>query len=377
MIEHRQCGNHPTSRPITNARYLENKRVDQAIGSDFESTATATATDNGSNGIENESLPWALTGTALEYVQTGRQALAAIAAYLYERDFDKIIFPGHYCESMISPFIDVGFEIVSVPVKDSIRMDLGKTWDEAHKFLGRTAVFGMLYFGELPDKEYSDFVRSLSNSGIPYVEDETHRLFQPGGVDADFTVGSLRKLLPVADGAYLRHKKQNNVVAEITDNQSAELRWLAMDAKAKNDTDFLEKMTKANEALELGHGAASMSERSLATINSLNYQKLASQRTSNAKVLYSLLNDLGIPTLERDWGQITPSHLVIKTIDAAQLQRQLAQYQVYCPIHWAAPNQQPRQSKWKDGLLSIPVDHRYGDSDMERIVNVLRKEWKK
>lgn len=339
------------------------------VGSDFETAGAGWYSD------ATKRAPWDFPETNIEYVQSGRQALAAIAIHLKMRGHDRVIFPGHFCQSMTSPFIAAGFDVVPVPVTDSVRMDLERTWESIQESIETTVVFGMLFFGEEPSQSYVDFVRSLSLLGIPTIEDETHRVFRPGGVEAEFSFGSLRKLLPVADGAYIRHRNRANILSELATNNVGDLRWAAMDSKALGALNSFEAMQEANLALEAELAATRMSDRSISSLNSLDYAKLSKQRATNATAMYSVLEGSGVRILDRAWREIVPSHLVVRTTNATRLQKEMAAHRIYCPIHWSAPTTNLSKLKWRNDLVSVPIDHRYGPSDMERVALTLRKVW--
>jgi dTDP-4-amino-4,6-dideoxygalactose transaminase len=60
-----------------------------------------------------------------------------------------------------------------------------------------------------------------------------------------------------------------------------------------------------------------------------------------------------------------------------QFKEKLIGEKIYCPIHWPVPIQ-IKVEKYKNSFglyrseLSIPCDQRYGISDMERIVSVIK-----
>lgn len=359
-----------SQRPKPGATVLSlGEGTTNSIGADFETADTQWHTD------APQRAPWDFPEATVEYVQTGRHALAAIAERLRKRGHDRVVLPGHFCESMTSPFIKAGFEIVPVAVTDPVRMDLDRIWDAVQESVESTVFFGMLFFGEEPDNSYVDFVRTLASDGVPVIDDETHRVFRPGGVNAEFAIGSLRKLLPVADGAYIRHGERANIISDLITNNAGDLRWAAMDAKALNKPYSFTAMQEANSALETELTAARISNRSISSLKSLNYTKLSTQRVANARALVSALEGSGVQILERNWNGIVPSHLVVRTRDSSRLQHDMAARRIYCPIHWTSPTANFPGLKWRDDLLSVPIDHRYRASDMERAASTLRKLW--
>jgi hypothetical protein len=55
--------------------------------------------------------------------------------------------------------------------------------------------------------------------------------------------------------------------------------------------------------------------------------------------------------------------------------KRLEESDIYCPVHWPAPAHcDPAVRDMADTILTIPTDHRYGKADMDRIASVLYKK---
>jgi len=52
-------------------------------------------------------------------------------------------------------------------------------------------------------------------------------------------------------------------------------------------------------------------------------------------------------------------------------QQVLQQHSVYCPVEWVCHTADTTATDLSSRILSIPIDHRYGRDDMERIVTAL------
>lgn len=342
----------------------------RAIGSDFESMP------------EEELLPvetpppWERPGLSTAYAETGRQALSIIGDVLRTRGRSTLIVPGYLCESMIVPFRNGGWRIRSIPLDEDLRYP-----SDFASFLERSLDGAVLllasYFGRRPDASHAAMASEARERGAVIIEDETHRLLQPGGTDADFSFASLRKVLPVADGAYVQGD------AEILDRISALAeddsgRWAAMDAKRSaidgtGDIDHRSLFVAANEVLEEDGRLLRATSRTRTTVQVLPYESMAATRRENAAVLRQLLDRAGLPTLSLGPDDV-PSHLVVRVSAPHDLQRRLASSNIFTSIHWPEVTAIGSDRPWRDDLLSIPVDHRYGIDDMQRIGALLVEE---
>ncbi|UJP08919.1 hypothetical protein L2X99_10540 [Microbacterium sp. KUDC0406] len=306
--------------------------------------------------------PWAHAGP-IQYVQTGRQALAALAAVLEHERRDTLLVPAFLCESMIAAFPANRWTLRTYDVAEPLEIaanDLLRVADAVDP--ARTAALTIAYFGAEPDVTHVAAVRGLQARGIRVIEDETHRVLGALRPLGDYAMASLRKVLPVADGAYLR-----GLPREIELGYRAHRGWEAMDLKRVGSfTEARSVFSEAEEVLEATDGLAPVraSGRTMQTIAVLDYERLRSRRRDNAQVLRSVLsrNDRLRIVSTAD----LPSHVVIHVEDARYVQSELARQEIFCPMHWPRPERM-RDVPWPRELLSVPVDHRYDTADMERV----------
>lgn len=337
------------------------------IGSDFPSLSPSV--------LEDDSRPpWERDGQATLYTETGRQALAIARRVLERRGVDRILVPAYLCESMVEPFRLRGWRIGLLETSRELGLRRGGgDWNRLRNSPRRTAVLLASYFGYSPDDEHVALAKEARACGAYVIEDETHRPFTPGGVEADLTFSSLRKLLPLADGAYVQG--DSDVLAEIEALDEAEgERWNAMDLKrdAADPTQHRAAMIEANRRLEGPDRLFRASERTMETLGRLPYGLFARRRHENAHTLRASLARVGISSLRGSEAPVA-SHLVAVMEDPQGVQKRLASEQVYCPIHWPRVPDLGADAPWRSDLLSFPIDHRYGCVDMERIVTVLEE----
>jgi len=337
------------------------------IGSDFPSLAPAMLEDNSQP-------PWDRGGEKTAYTETGRQALTIVRNVLDRRGVNQILVPAYLCESMVEPFRGGGWRIGLLETSRELALRRGGAdWTSSRDSRRRTAILLASYFGFSPDEEHIALAEEARSDGAYVIEDETHRSFAPGGVEADLRFGSLRKLLPLADGAYVQGDDEVLAEIEVLDQAEGE-RWIAMDLKrdAAAAVECRAAMIAANQRLETTDRPFRASERTLASLRRLPYELFARRRRENAQVLRAGLARLRISPLRTSEAPV-PSHLVIAVEDPQSMQKRLASERIYCPIHWPRVPDLGAGVVWRSDLLSLPVDHRYGSADMGRIVAVLEE----
>lgn len=328
---------------------------DRPIGSFFESAPELS--------LQVSSTPPWERAAPVQYVQTGRQALAALAEVLEQEGRDTLLVPAYLCDSMIESFAPERWALRPYEVSERIEIvpeeleRLGRECDPS-----RTAALTIAYFGNEPNVAHVQAVQHLQQHGVRVIEDETHRVLGELTPLGDYGVASLRKVLPVADGAYVR-----GLVSTLPLGDRPHRGWEAMDLKRDGDlAGARDAFSEAHEVLESADviSPAQASTRTLQTIRELDYDFMRSQRRLNAQALQDSLSLHDGVRLVAAAG--VPSHVVIQVDDAKRTQAALAERSIFCPIHWPQPSRM-QSSDWRWGLLSLPVDHRYDRADMERM----------
>lgn len=338
------------------------------VGSDFASMAPDML-------LAESDPPWKKSGCETVYTETGRQALTIVSRVLARRGVDEVLVPSHLCESMVEPFRRAGWRIGVLELSSDLRLDRRVDWNHIRHRGRRMAVLLASYFGQEPDRSHLQIAQDAKDCGATVIEDETHRVFAPGGVDADITFASLRKLLPVADGAYVQGDPE--ILAEVAALRAGDgQRWVAMDMKRRSLAEgstpvHREAMRTANLVLEDSGRLCGPSVRTMDTIRRLPYERFAATRTRNASILRDALASTSAKAALSICAPV-PSHLVVRVERPIALQRHLATLRVYCPIHWPPVSGLPTAA-WRSDLLSLPIDHRYGPTDMMWVAEAVRR----
>lgn len=296
-------------------------------------------------------------------VQSGRQALALVADALASIGENRIRVPEYLCDSMIEPFICAGWEILPYPLDDDLilrpettRFDQGEVWLLAP------------YFGRHLEREVSQWA---AERNAPVILDQTHCVLYPDPTPVKFQVASLRKTLPLASGGYACGPVDSPPDAADTAPVSTYLtaerdKSASLETGASTDG-ARELYAAADAAITRSSRPQRIDARSKARLEALDGGAMLGQRRSNAEVLVASLS--GLPDLRPLRGMAdSPAAAFVscRTSAPRDLQGFLASHNIFCPIHWPEPTYL-RLTDWRNDLISLPIDHRYGVDHMERI----------
>jgi len=197
---------------------------------------------------------------------------------------------------------------------------------------------------------------------------------------ADYAFTSLRKALPVPDGALVTPP-----FAMILDDQPASAfalaklaGGLAKDARRfepAEDSSFLALLRQGEELLD-GDGAyrAAMSWMSASLLEGIDRDAVAARRRRNFVDLAARIEPLGLrPIVPLAEGSV-PLFLPVRLAGRDAVRQELAGEGIFCPAHWPAPAGAlgvASAARLYESELSLVIDQRYDAADMERIAAVL------
>lgn len=219
--------------------------------------------------------------------------------------------------------------------------------------------------------------------GTVLVEDHTHDPLSPWArrSTADYAVASLRKYLPLPDGALLWSPTGNALPAAPTRIEpAAEEKLRAMRIKAAwlrgADVDkesFRALQRSAENAI--CQGVTAMSVFSLRTLTRLPTHHMRAQRIRNASRLTVALADLPavqmLPAPPLGGAPFGVQLVLPGAEERDRLRYQLESRRIYAAVHWPLPGGGPA-AETSARLLTLPVDHRYVDADIDRVAAAVR-----
>lgn len=246
-------------------------------------------------------------------------------------------------------------------------------------------VLAVNYFGVRAGEAWSLWHR---NSGCILLEDHSQDPFSSWAMTstADFVVVSARKTLPIADGALLWSPAGRELPTPPPDGDwnGIVLKTAALILKAEylRGRGGPELKTHFRDFQLRGEQMMRRSMISAISPPSFNYiadgvpTSWRETRARNARYLVGKLsNDTTMKCLFNDWPtNAIPFALPIlfpTEQERDEYQSLLRENHIYCPVHWVVETADRDALTLSKRILSLPVDQRYIESDMDRIVKVL------
>jgi dTDP-4-amino-4,6-dideoxygalactose transaminase len=327
---------------------------------------------------------------------TGRAALASILAALRRADpaLRSFLLPSYLCGSLLRPFRDAGIDVEFFPVGEQLDLAV----DELPARVKRSGAGGILfidYFGFPARPAEREALADLKQT-IWVVEDcAAGGLLEGGGAligaTGHFAFTSLRKYLPVPDGAVIWNRSGCDMAEPPPVEAPAwvrlrvlgkllrgERRGAGAELAPRLEETFLALFAASERLLDESGGALGAS-RFFAQTQPPDLPAIAGARLENYTRLHERLAQdqaAGLaPLIPPTRGPCAPLVLPLLCRDAGQrdaLRRHLALGRIFCPVHWALPPEVdaaafPGSASLSRRILGLPVDQRYGVSEMDRI----------
>jgi hypothetical protein len=203
---------------------------------------------------------------------------------------------------------------------------------------------------------------------------------------ADFAFASARKTLPIADGALLWSPRGLTLPNAPVDSDwsGANLKIAAMTCKSEylagGGTDALKvqfrEMQLRGEDLMRRSRISAISPSSLKYIADGVPKSWRQQRAKNARHLLNNLIGAGFTQcMFRGWSdQATPFVLPIlfrSERERDECQTLMRSKRIYCPVHWVCQTSDVGALDLSRRILSLPVDQRYTESDMDCVSRLI------
>ena len=322
--------------------------------------------------MNTRGLPLVPDGALL--VANGKQALSLVAQDLRDRGVRTVLAPDFYCLTMIQPFQLEGITVRHVATDARGLVDPEALAEEL--VTGRhAAVLHCEVFGGLADARLSEVLTAARAQGVPVVVDATHSLFATAHGPADYLVASLRKLLPLPDGAFVtglpgrpppaRHRL--DAMATRCGLTAARRRRDLVTGRG-SAADYLDALDAAEEAMLEVREPAGMSRAALRRLSRLDPDALRLARRANATHLIDRLSSSGI-------GVVNPATpecgVVVQVDDAAAVERDLLAAGVLCPISWPRPPGLRPHTRWPTRWVTLPTDPDLSPTTLDHAASIV------
>ncbi len=305
---------------------------------------------------------------------SGRAALFQILKCLRnEKSISKVLLPDYLCSSILVPVKKLGLDFAFYPIDEQLDL-YPKEFSEL--YTKGVAVLLINYFGLKDLQEQINTIRSIDEQAI-IIEDDVQAYYEflkpLNGVDFKFT--SLRKTLAVPDGGLVKTKYHLTDVS--TPNSFGQYKAAAGLLKSMREGNFNDKIyldlfekgeSLIDEELELG-----MSPLADKLYYFANEDHVKIRRLNNARYIVNKLKEIGIIPVLPIIEDHVPLFIPIILNNRDDVRMKMFQQEVFCPIHWPLDGMKlKRGEKMVKTELSLIIDQRYGQNDMDKIIKLLQ-----
>lgn len=291
-------------------------------------------------------------------LNTGRNCLEYI---LRARGYKKVYIPYYTCEVILEPFkkLSVSYEFYHVDINLEIRDDFSLTGDEALLYTN--------YFG-LKQRYVEHLAEKI---GKRLIVDNTQAFYDKpiDGIDSFYTC---RKFFGVPDGAYLY---TDNVLNDEFEQDKSYDRFTHLlkriDISAEEGFADFRKNDNGldNQPIRI------MSQLTQRMMKGIDYDAIANLRRENFENLHAALNSSNKLHLELADDAVPMVYPYLTSVEG--LRERLIDNKIFVARYW--PNVLDLTTK--DDIESLlvfqmqplPIDQRYGDEEIKRIVDIINQ----
>lgn len=326
-----------------------------------------------------------LAGEGAVYFSLCREALLVIARR-YRSTAKKVLIPAYTCQTVLDPFLQEDWEICYYNIDKKLRIDTDDLKSKYSAFNPTLCIAHPYYGADLNEKELEG-LGELKRKGCVLVEDLTQCVFSKQYSSIfDFFVGSYRKWFPIPDGAFMigclddNHEMQENSAFVEPMSDAMYLRGVFHRTGDNNIKEISRRVgNMAISHISGGIVPHKISNFSTSLLNEIDVEGTMKKRRDNYQYLYEQLSNSSICTpVERSLDELTcaPLFFPVYVQDRALFQKKLAQQEIYAPVLWPVHTDSllinDGIKQMYNELLMLPIDQRYDESDMERMVAVIK-----
>ena len=282
----------------------------------------------------------------------------ALLWLLEQKRIHRIWIPNYLCDSVYASVKrKKDCEICCYKIDENLQPQLF-----AEPIDPQDTVYLVNYYGQLSMQLVEEIRKSLPN----LILDNVQAFFEKPLSKID-TLYSCRKWFGVPDGAYLYTENFNS--SDLPADHSAGRFTHLLGRFETTASDWYASYRKNEEELEKSP-IRKMSALSHNPLRGLNYSRIAQQRDVNFSFFHRLLQPYNRLPLKVPYGAFMYP-LWLRTEEPQVVRREMAKRKIYIPTLW--PNLRDDAKMLSDKILPLPVDQRYGESDLKRVVECLEE----
>lgn len=312
------------------------------------------------------------------YFDSGRSALKYITCNIPSDGLT--LLPEFICESVINCFDRKHIAFYKIEQDFTVNMES----IEALLSSDVKVIFLMHYFGSVQPANKLNAIKKIAIAhDIIIIEDTTHSIFSKKSTIGDYVISSIRKWMPISKGGVLyvvkdtlRLKKMDILVSSENDRANGMvLKDLFLKELLDCNTEYRKIFADCEERLDRQNEIYQISDFSRFIISCMELDEIISRRRKNYRFLSKKLEKLGFfPVCHLrvdECPYVFPVYLSQRDI----FRRYLMQHRIYCAVHWPFDGIMEKARQFAidnaNSLISLPIDQRYGEDEMEYMVDVI------
>ncbi len=326
------------------------------IGGNFASKDIESFYMSSSETQLNKFFPEKRNSLTRSFFETGVDALSSILSDVKVTNM-RLWFPDNYCEETIQRVL------LKTGITDTRKYLI---IDDIHFESDVFNVLVVVHFNGYFETTVAKIKDVKNKSNILVIEDYVQAPFEICFFTGDFAFNSLRKIVNI--DISVAYKKENIVVPRLFSHyyhlkkeaESLKSEFL-ISGRGEIEKQFLEMFTEAEKCL-MNEFIWVAYEKEIKKMTSIDFVKIKDVRTKNFNYLKEkLMPENNIKILDGDY-----LFLMIECNRRNELRKFLFEHNIFAPIHWADSN-----SEISNHILSLPIDQRYGFSEMTRLSDAI------
>ena len=289
-------------------------------------------------------------------LNTGRYCLEYV---LRVKKYTKVYLPYYMCDAVLQPINKLGldYQFYHIDKYFHIAEVLHPKKDEVILYCN--------YFGLM-----DEYVKIVTDRYAPnIIIDNTQAFFSRPLPEID-TFYTCRKFFGVADGAYLYTNKEADF--DIPQDYSSSRMLFLLDRLDKSAEEAFSDYHKSEDTLDHDE-IKKMSKITQFIMSSIFYKSIADRRISNYTYLHDNLSSSNTLSVDLERESVPMVYPFLS--DDINLRKKLIENKVYVASYWPnvknMSNLESVESQFAVNLIPIPIDQRYGNDDLNKILEII------
>lgn len=310
------------------------------------------------------------------YYSSGRAALYQILRSIKNENINKVFLPDYLCHTIIDAIKKAGYDYCFYELDGEFKATVQSL--ENAGFRDGDIILMINYFGIQNLESISKLIKVSYPSSI-LIEDDVQAYYAYIETNhyVDYKFTSLRKTFAIPDGGLVCTK---HIMPEASNlntfaSYKIEAGILKYNREHNNvkDEHYLALFKEGEIFIDYNYDSI-MSHDSKELYAGTDIQKVKKQRQNNASYLIQGLESLSIKPLMEIEVDSTPLFIPIYLKDRDKVRYRMFENEIYCPIHWPIVDLELKKGKeMVEHELSLIVDQRYSENDMNMILDCIRK----